>query len=265
MHISRSERVANCVLLVVFATFAIAPLVSLFGAALGTDAGAPGGLANFPVAWRDGHFGRAMLASIAVSAIVVIVATAASIMTGYAFGVMRFRGSTPMFYVFMLGMMMPSEAIIVPLYFDMRTVGMTDTIWAITAPQTAQSIAFGTFWLRTYFQSANRSVIEAARLDGLNSWQTLWKVVAPLGRTSILTLVVLEFMWTWNEFLIPLVMTTKDSLRTVPLGLAFFQGQYTQGFTLLAAGAVIIAAPIVIAYVILQRRFIDGITEGAVK
>ncbi|MGK2310337.1 carbohydrate ABC transporter permease [Cutibacterium sp. V947] len=265
MRTRTSETVVNYVILVLFCLFALLPLVILVQAAMGHDAGAPGGLVNFGQAWTQGHFGRSMLASITVSLLVVIIATVASIMTGYAFGTMRFRGSTVMFYVFILGMMMPSEAIIVPLYFDMRTVGLTDTIWSVVAPQTAQSIAFGTFWLRTYFQSADRSVVEAARIDGLNSWQTLWRIVAPLGRSSILTLLVLEFMWTWNEFLIPLVMTTKDSLRTVPLGLAFFQGQYTQGFTLLAAGSVIISLPVVIAYVILQKYFIAGITEGAVK
>lgn len=265
MRTGRGELAANYVILTLFALFALAPLATLLRAGLGEGPGAPGGVANFPVAWREGHFGQSMLASVAVSVSVVVIATVASVMTGYAFGTMRFRGSTPMFYLFILGMMMPSEAVIVPLYFDLRAWGLTDTLWAVVAPQTAQSIAFGTFWLRTYFRSADRSVIEAARIDGLNSWQTLWRIVAPLGRSSILTLMVLEFMWTWNEFLIPLVMTTKDSLRTVPLGLAFFQGQYTQGFTLLAAGAVIIALPVVVAYLVLQRYFIAGITEGAVK
>ena len=79
------------------------------------------------------------------------------------------------------------------------------------------------------------------------------------------TLVVLTFMWTWNEFLIPLVMATSDELRTAPLGLAFFQGQHTTGFTLLAAGAVIVAAPVVVVYLFLQRRFIQGMLEGAVR
>lgn len=265
MRTSRSETLVNYLILGIFALFALAPLATLLSSALGHDTGAPGGVANFATAWQQGHFGRSMLTSIVVSVIVVVVATTASIMTGYAFGTMRFRGSTPMFYLFLLGMMMPSEAIVVPLYFDLRSLHMTDTLWAIILPQTAQSIAFGTFWLRTYFRTSSRELAEAARLDGLNSWQTLWRIVAPVGRPSILTLVVLEFMWTWNEFLIPLVMASSESLRTAPLGLAFFQGQYTQGFTLLAAGAVIVALPVVIAYVFLQRHFIAGMTEGAVK
>ena len=93
----------------------------------------------------------------------------------------------------------------------------------------------------------------------------VWQVLVPLARPAIVTLTVLTFMWTWNEFLIPLVMVTDESLRTAPLGLAFFQGQYTQGFTLLAAGAVIVALPVVALYLFLQRHFIAGMLEGAVR
>jgi len=87
----------------------------------------------------------------------------------------------------------------------------------------------------------------------------------PIGRPAIVTLVVLTFLWTWNEFLIPLVMATSEHLRTAPLGLAFFQGQYTTGFTLLAAGAVIVAAPVLVVYIVLQRHVIRGMLEGAVR
>jgi len=107
--------------------------------------------------------------------------------------------------------------------------------------------------------------VEAARIDGAGHWQTLWRVLAPMGRPAIVTLTLLIFMWTWNEFLIPLVMVTSENLRTAPLGLAFFQGQYTSGVALLAAGAVIVALPVVIVYLVLQRHFIQGIVEGSTK
>nr|WP_277626336.1 carbohydrate ABC transporter permease [Arsenicicoccus piscis] len=251
--------------MIAFALVALYPLLTIFVSALGTDAGAPGGLANFAQAWDVGHFATYMRTSLLVSSLVVVVATVLSIMTGYALGTMRFRGSSIVFYLFLLGIMMPAEAIVVPLYYDLRAIGLTDTIWAIALPQIAQSVAFGTFWLRTYFRTSSRSVVEAARLDGASSWQILWRVLVPLARPAITTLVVLVFMWTWNEFLIPLVMVTSEGLRTAPLGLAFFQGQYTQGFTLLAAGAFLVALPVVIAYLFLQRHFIAGMLEGAVR
>lgn len=278
MRVSRSERTANYVILLAFALFAIIPILTILQAALGPSDSAGTGIGNqgaasfvglhfgnFTEAWQVGHFGSYMRMSFIVSASVVVVSVGLSILSGFAFGTMRFRGSTALFYLFLLGIMMPSEAIVVPLYFDLRSLGLTDTVWAVVLPQVAQSVAFGTFWMRAYFRSSSTSLIEAARLDGASNRRILWQVLVPLARPAVVTLTVLVFMWTWNEFLIPLVMVTDESLRTAPLGLAFFQGQYTQGFTLLAAGAVIVATPVVALYLVLQRHFIAGMLEGAVR
>lgn len=266
MRVSNGERLMNYVILVVFATFALYPIVTIAVAGLSPDAESSGGLGNLADAWRIGRFGSYLGTSALVSLFVVTVSTVLSILAGYAFGAMRFRGATVLFYLMLLGIMMPAEAIVVPLFFDLRSLGLTDTFWAITLPQVAQSVAFGTFWLRAYFRSSNRSLVEAARLDGAGTWRVLWQVLVPVARPALVTMIVLIFMWTWNEFLIPLVMIpSNESLRTAPLGLGFFQGQYTQGFALLAAGAVIVATPVVIVYLILQRHFIAGMLEGAVK
>ncbi|MEO7980252.1 MAG: carbohydrate ABC transporter permease [Sporichthyaceae bacterium] len=274
MRVSNAERNANYVILAIVSVFALGPILSILVSALGADdssTGASGsgvlGLhpGNFVDAWQIGHFGTYLRTSLIVSVSVVAVSLVLSILSGFAFGTMRFRGSGPLFYLFLLGIMMPSEAIIVPLYFDLRSLGLTNTIWAIVLPQIAQSVAFGTFWMRAYFRSSSRALIEAARIDGASNRRILWQVLVPLARPAIITLTVLTFMWTWNEFLIPLVMVTDESLRTAPLGLAFFQGQYTQGYTLLAAGSVIVATPVVAVYLFLQRHFIAGMLEGAVR
>ncbi|MEU7853281.1 carbohydrate ABC transporter permease [Nonomuraea sp. NPDC049141] len=273
--ISRGERLANYVILSAFAAFALFPILSILFAALGPDdsADATGqGLSvaglhvgNFAAAWEIGHFGTYLRTSLAVSAFVVVVSVVLSIMSGYAFGTMRFRGQSVLFYLFMLGIMMPSEAIAVPLYFDLRSLGLIDTFWSVALPQVALSVAFGTFWMRAYFRAGSRAIVEAARIDGASTWRILWQVLVPPARPAVVTLTVLVFMWTWNEFLIPLIMVTSESLRTAPLGLAFFQGQYTSGFTLLAAGSVIVATPVVIFYLFLQRHFVRGLLQGAVR
>lgn len=274
MRVSRSERLANYAILIAFAVFALYPVLTIIAAALGPDDAAGGQVGagvlglhpeNFAKAWEDGHFGSYLRTSVVVSVTVVVLSVTLSVLSGFAFGTMRFPGSTVLFYVFLLGIMMPSEAVVVPLYFDLRTLGLTDTLWAVVLPQVAQSVAFGTFWMRAYFRTSSRSLVEAARLDGASTRRILWSVLVPLGRPAIVTLTVLVFMWTWNEFLIPLVMVISESLRTAPLGLAFFQGQYTQGFTLLAAGACIVATPVVLLYLFLQRHFIAGMLEGAVR
>jgi raffinose/stachyose/melibiose transport system permease protein len=274
MRVSRGERLANYAILIAFAVFALYPVLTIIVAALGPDDAAAGQVGagvlglhpeNFAKAWQDGHFGSYLRTSVVVSVTVVVISVTLSILSGFAFGTMRFPGSTVLFYVFLLGIMMPSVAVVVPLYFDLRTLGLTDTLWAVVLPQVAQSVAFGTFWMRAYFRTSSRSLVEAARLDGASTRRILWSVLVPLARPAIVTLTVLVFMWTWNEFLIPLVMVISESLRTAPLGLAFFQGQYTQGFTLLAAGACIVATPVVLLYLFLQRHFIAGMLEGAVR
>ncbi len=279
MRVSKGERLANYVILALFAIFAFAPIASIAIAAFqprqggGTaSSGADGGLfssipalGNFAEAWTAGGFSQYLVTSVLVSAIVLAIAVTLSIMAGYAFGTMRFRGSTALFYLFLLGLMVPAEAIVIPLYFDLRTLGLTDTIVAVTAPQVAQSIAFGTFWMRTQFRAMPSNMLDAAAVDGASASQALTRILVPASRPGIMTLCVLVFMWTWNEFLIPLVMSPSGAFRTAPLALSVFQGQYTAETQLLAAASVIIALPVVIVFLFLQRYFIKGMLEGAIK
>jgi raffinose/stachyose/melibiose transport system permease protein len=256
--IDRREQAFAYGVLGIFAVIALAPIAKIVVTALGESG-------SFSTAWQDGHFSSYLRSSLIVTAAVVAIATVLSILAGYAFGQMRFRGEQVLFYVMLLGLMVPLEATIVPLYYDLRDLGLTDTYWALILPQAGVSVAFGTFWMRAFFRSVPRSLVEAARLDGSTSWSTLWRVIMPLARPAVLTMVVLVFMWTWNEFLLALVMVSDEDLRTAPLGLAFFQGRNTSDEALLAAGSLIVAAPVVIVYLFLQRHFIRGMLSGAVK
>lgn len=267
MRVSRVETTMNYVILGGFALFALVPVLTILLTSVSAPLGEPDGfyLSNYVEAWTVGGFGRSLGNSVVVAAIVVSLATVLAILAGYAFGTMRFRGSTALFYLFLLGLMIPAEATIIPLFFDLRSLGLTDTYLAIALPQVAQSIAFGTFWLRAQFRSMPTSLIEAAALDGAGPMQALVRILVPASRPAIVTMLVLVFMWTWNEFLIALIMAPGGKLRTAPLGLANFQGQYTSETALLAAGAVIVALPTVILFLVLQRHFIRGMLEGAAK
>jgi raffinose/stachyose/melibiose transport system permease protein len=269
---SRGEQTLTYGVLGAFSLLALAPIVGILFTALQD----PHGLAsfgtfdgfhfgNFKTAWEEGNFGSYLRSSTIVAVAVVVSAGFLSILSGYAFGMMRFRGSQVIFYVFLFGLTIPTEAVIVPLYYDLRDLGLTDTYWALILPQAASSVAFGTFWMRAFFRGVPRSLVEAARIDGASSWFTLWRVLLPLARPAVLTMTVLLFMWTWNEFLLALVMVSDEGLRTAPLGLSFFQGRNQSNLTLLAAGAVIVATPVVVLYVFLQRHFIRGMLSGAVK
>jgi raffinose/stachyose/melibiose transport system permease protein len=273
VNAKRIDATLNYALLLVFTAIAVIPIIGILSNAFGspgaltTGFGLPDHLTfeSFRQAWRVGHFQTYLRSSVIVSAAVVTASCALSILSGYAFGLMRFRGATLLFYLMLIGIIVPTEALIVPLYYDLRDHGLTDTYWALILPQIGLSVSFGTFWMRAFFLTAPRSLIEAARVDGATSWTVLWRILVPLGRPAVLTMAVLIFMWTWNEFLLALVMVSSEHLRTAPLGLAFFQGQHTSDFSLLAAGATIVALPVVVVYLFLQRHFISGMLSGAVK
>ncbi|TYB42305.1 carbohydrate ABC transporter permease [Actinomadura chibensis] len=259
----RTERFFNHAILAVFAVIAVFPMIGVLTQALQFP---DLNFSNFADAWREGHFSTYMRNSIIVTAVTVAVAAVLSIMAGYALGTMRFRGAGIVFLLFLAGLTIPTEAIVVPLYFDLRSVGLDNSYAGLILPQVAMSVAFGTFWMRAYFRSVPRSLLEAARIDGANGWTTLWRVLVPVGRPAILTMLLLTTMWTWNEFLLPLVIiNSEEGLRTAPLGLSFFQGTHKTDYSLLMAGALIIAAPVVTAYVFLQRQFIAGMLSGAIK
>ncbi len=270
--IDRREQVLTHVMLGVFSLVALTPIAGILLTALQEPGGSgtfgvPDGLRleNFSQAWEEANLGSYLRSSAIVAAVVVVVSSVLSVLAGYAFGLMRFRGQQALFLLLLFGLMVPLEATIVPLYYDLRDLGLTNTYWSLILPQVGVSVAFGSFWMRAFFRSVPRSLLEAARLDGSSSWVTLWRIVLPLGRPAVLTMMLLVFMWTWNEFLLALVMVSDEALRTAPLGLAFFQGRNSTDFALLAAGSVIVATPVVILYVFLQRHFIRGMLSGAVK
>jgi raffinose/stachyose/melibiose transport system permease protein len=274
MTVSRREQMLSYLVLAVFAVIAIYPIVSIVLLAfhrrsdLVTGFSIPDHLSfkTFETAWSQGGFGHGLLNSFIVAAAVSIVTAVLSTMSGYAFGAMRFRGSDALFYLLLIGLIFPYEATVIPLYYVFRDVGLTDSLWALILPQIGLSVPFGTFWMRAFFRSTPASLVEASRLDGATSFATLWRVLLPQAWPAITTMIVLVFMWTWNEFLLALVMIQSDDLRTAPLGLAIFAGaNKTSDPTLTAAAAVLVALPVMVVYVVLQRSFIRGMFSGAVK
>ena len=179
---------------------------------------------------------------------------------------MQFRGREALFIFFVVGLIIPMESIIVPLYYDLRRVNLVDTYWSVILPQIAVSVAFGTFWMRTFFLTSPRSLIEAARIDGASHMQVLVRVLLPSARPALQTMAVLLFMGSFNDFLLPLVMLQGDqSARTVPLAVYTFISQREIDVNLLAAGGIIATLPVVLVYLCTQRSFIQGMMTGALK
>jgi raffinose/stachyose/melibiose transport system permease protein len=170
------------------------------------------------------------------------------------------------FSIVLLGIIFPYEATVIPLYYDFKSVHMLNSLWALILPQVGQSVSFGTFWMRAFFRSSPKALIEAARIDGATSFGVLWRVLLPQARPALMTLSTLVFVYTWNEFLLALVLIQDGAKETAPLGLSYFAGTARAGDpTKVAAAAVLVALPIVVVYIFLQRHFIRGMLAGAVK
>jgi raffinose/stachyose/melibiose transport system permease protein len=261
-------------LLTVFLLLAIIPFVTITLTALKSRDELVRGAFSLPEAWRwsnyaeawnQGHFSQYSLSSVIVVVPVVLVSSLLSVMTGYAFGRMRFPFSRILFFTLLLGLMVPLEALIIPLYYNLRWLGLLDSYYALILPQIGLSVSFGTFWMRGFFAQVPQDLVDAATVDGCNSWQALWRVLLPMVQPAILSMMVLFFIWTWNDFLLALVLVSTENLRTLPLGLAFFQGQRMTNIPLVAAAATMVAIPAIMMYIAFQRHFIRGITGGSVQ
>lgn len=267
-------RVLMYAFLTMAATIVLIPLISLFTVSLQPSDSNSTSLAwpdnpdwdNYVIAWTKGDFPLPvlMINSLLVALAVVPIGVTISVLAGYAFGTMKFPGSNAIFYVFMIGLVMPFEATIVPLYYQLRSMGLVNNLWGVILPQIALFCAFGIFWMRQFFMASPPSLVEAARIDGANSIRILRSVLLPISWPPILTLATLMFIWSWNEFLLSLVVLDQGN-RTAPSGLGTFTGQWVSDIPALSAAAIIIALPTIILYIVLNRKIISGILQGAVK
>lgn len=271
--IRRRDIVGTYLILGVFSVIALLPIVGIALMALTPDDESSAtfviptrlDFSNFAQAWTVGQFSTYLRSSVIVAVSVVFASTIISILAAYAFARMEFFGKRILFYLILIGLLVPIETYIIPLFYEMRSFNLTDTYWSLILPQIAQSVSFGCFWLTTFFRAVPRSLIEAAEIDGASRSRILWRILVPVSRPAIISMVMLVFMWTWNDFMLALVMITSNDRRTAPLALSFFQGIHITQYSLLAAAATIVALPLIVLYAVLQRYFIRGMLAGAVK
>jgi raffinose/stachyose/melibiose transport system permease protein len=276
---ARIDRYTTYVVLIAFAVLAIYPMVSILFLAFHKKTDLVTGFSlpttfsfqTFVDAWNEGNFGQGMWGSFLVATTVTAVSAVLSLFTGYAFGTMRFRGSGLLFNLIVVGLIFPYEATVIPLYYDFLNyhpagINIAGSYWALILPQIGQSVTLGTFWMRAFFLSTPKALVEAGRIDGADSFRILRSILLPQARPALLTLCLLVFIYTWNEFLLALVLLAGSNNTTAPLGLSFFAGAVRGSDpTKVAAASVLVAAPILIVYLFLQRHFIRGVLAGAIK
>lgn len=269
------NRIMIYVLLSLFLIIAVGPFVLTWFTALKSQTDLiTGGPFEIPAQWRWDKFGdvwsksgfdRYFLNSVIILAPVVAASLLCSILAGYAFAKMAFPGAKLIFYLLLGGIFLPTELFIIPLYTLMGKLHLINTYWAVILPQIGQSASFGALVLRAAFEGIPKELTEAAKIDGATERDLLWRILVPIAKPAIKAAGILIAIWTWNEFLLPLVLISSRDLMPLPLGLSQFQGRYLTDVPRTMTGVTIITFPMIILYLIFQRDFIRGLTQGAVK
>jgi ABC-type glycerol-3-phosphate transport system permease component len=195
----------------------------------------------------------------------VVVTVAVSMSAAYAFAKIPFKGSEALFSLLLLGVVIPPSALVVPLLIEMRYLGLYDSMAGLVLAYVAFGLPISTLVFRGFFASIPTEIIEAARLDGCRETTILWRIIAPMSKGPIATVVILLFLANWNEFILALVLLRNPSRFTLTLGINAQLGQYTSDYHLIAAASIIAAIPVFLVYLALQRQFERGVAEGALK
>ena len=221
---------------------------------------------NFIKAWTKGAMGVGLYNSLIVVVFVVFLSIIFAILAAYSFENLKIYGSNLIFGILLIGLVLPYESIVISYYYSMKSLNLVNTHLSLILPQIGLSIPFSIFWLRSSFRSIPKSLSEAAMIEGAGRITILYKILLPQMTPAILTLAVLLFMWTWNEFLLALIMIQDEEMRTAPLALSYFAGNKRYGDpAITAAAAIWVAIPVLILYIFLQRKFISGMVTGANK
>lgn len=220
---------------------------------------------NFPSAWNRAGLGVKYLNSLFVTAVTLIIIIPAVGCAAYAIARTNFRFKKAVYSYLLLGLCIPTGVLAIPIFSAALNFGLVDKLAGMILFGAAQCMAFGTFLLRSFFISLPKSLEEAAMIDGCTRFQSFIKVILPLARPGVMTLVVLDGITVWNEYLLASVLLRTDGKMTLPLGMKSFADKYVTDYPQLFAGLVMVTVPMLIIYVFAQRSFIEGMTAGSVK
>ncbi|MFJ2603417.1 carbohydrate ABC transporter permease [Streptomyces sp. NPDC091279] len=215
--------------------------------------------------WTRVDYGRKLFNSVLISGSVAVLAVVLSLLNAYALGIGRIRGRAWVLAFFVLANMLPQEALVYPIYYLSKAVGLYDTRLSVIIVFTVIQAAFGTYLLASVLGRFPREIVEAARIDGAGPWQILWRIVVPVSRPALGVLLVFFFIWTWNEFLLPLVMLISNDQQTVSVALGVLQGQRLMDATMTNAAALLGVLPALVFFLVFQRTLTRGVAVGAVK
>ncbi|TMR92785.1 carbohydrate ABC transporter permease [Nonomuraea basaltis] len=232
---------------------------------------------NFATAVVDAQLGRAMLNSALVTVVAMVTNCLAAVAAGYAFALLPFRGANALFYTLVSTAAIPVSVTLIPLFLMTKSMplmggndltgtggtGLLDTLGGVVLPYLV--LPMNIFLARQYFSTADPHLAEAARMDGAGEWRVFWRIYFPLARPLVAVIAIFSFTAVWDDFLWPLVVTSSQETQTVQLALARFLSTGNVQYGPLMAGAVLVTLPVIAVFLINQRSFISGLTDGSVK
>ena len=215
--------------------------------------------------WQSVRFETKLINSILISTAVAVLGVTLSVFSAFAIGIGRIRGGRIMLVLFIVGLTLPQEMLVYPIYYLSKSVGLYDTKLLIIIVLAVLQSAFGTYFIASVLTAFPKEILEAARIDGAGAVRILFSVVLPVLRPTLMVLATFFFIWTWNEFFLPLVLLVSDANQTVTLALGTLQGEMTSDPTTTAGASLLGTLPTLIFFLIFQRTLTKGITVGAVK
>jgi raffinose/stachyose/melibiose transport system permease protein len=220
---------------------------------------------HFIEAWTEGNLGRLYINSLLVTGISVAIIVILSSLAGYAFARLKFRGRDFLYYMFLIGLLLPSQVVIIPLFVLLRDLHLLNTWWALILPYSGWSLALTIYLLKSFYLTLPQELEDAAKIDGASLFQVFRLVMLPLIHPAIITMIILNAVGLWNELLFALLFIRDDDLRTLPAGILVFYGYHNVDYRLVFAALSISTVPILIVYFFFQRQVIEGLTVGSIE
>ncbi|MEH7095394.1 carbohydrate ABC transporter permease [Neobacillus vireti] len=243
----------------------IKPATELFGDKAFTPYTSHPTMENYKSVFFEHPFLKYLWNSTVVSTVTTVYAVTVASFAAYAIARLQFRGKTFILGIVLSVSMFPQIATITPIYIFLKNLGLTNSYLGLIIPYSTFTLPLSIWILVTFFRKIPLDLEEAAKIDGATLMQTYWKVIMPLALPGIFTTAILVFIAAWNEFFFALTINTDDKYKTVPIGIAMFQGQFTIPWGEIAAATVVVSVPLVIMVLIFQRRIVSGLTSGSVK
>ena len=270
----RTFNIVSMIVLIVFAILWLIPSLFALKTSLTSNSTAALGassilsdwnptIASYASYFKAGDIWNWYIASGITSVITAVLTVFFASMMAFALSRLKFRGSNVVLLLIILGIMIPSQVLIVPIFQELNAMNLLNTYWSVIFPQVPAVIAV--FIFKQFFDGLPAELEEAARIDGASRWRVYWSVVLPLSRPVLAAVVILTFVGVWNNLLLPLFVLSNPDLMTVPVGLATVQGSYGQRYADIQAGAMLAALPLIILYLIFQRQIVEGVTGSGLK